>query len=53
LVDPKLEENVFTFKIPVNEKCMVEAKLRIEGKKFNGTFTCASASGTLKGTKRL
>lgn len=52
LIDPKLEGNTFTFKIYVNEKCTVEAKLKIDGKKLDGTFGCGEASGTFKGTKQ-
>ena len=52
LVDPKLEGNTFTFKIEVNTNCTVEAKLKIEGKKLEGTFGCAEARGSFKGVKR-
>jgi hypothetical protein len=52
LVDPKLQEDIFTFKIDVNPNCKVEAKLKLEGKKLDGTFGCAEAAGTFKGKKR-
>lgn len=52
LVDPKLDGNTFTFKFVINAQCTVEAKLKIEGNKFDGKFACPEASGTLKGTKQ-
>jgi hypothetical protein len=52
LVDPKLEGDTFTFKIEVNAGCAVEARLKIDGRKLEGPFGCAEASGTLKGTKQ-
>ena len=52
LLNPELEGDTFTFKIDVNPNCLVEAKLKVTGKKFEGTFGCAEANGTLKGTKQ-
>ena len=53
LIDPRLEGNLFTFKIDVNANCKVEAQVKIDGKKFEGKFACAEASGTLKGSKQI
>ncbi len=52
LVDPKLEGNAFTFKISINSNCLAEFKLKVEGKKLEGTFSCPEVSGTFKGTKK-
>lgn len=52
LIDPKLAGNAFTFKVYVNEACTVEVKLKIEGKKLDGTFACPGTSGTFKGLKQ-
>ena len=52
LVDPKVEGDTFTFKIDVNAGCTVEANLKISGRKLEGTFGCAEAKGTLKGTRQ-
>lgn len=52
LLEPKFDGETFTFKINVNPNCMVEAKLKVTGNKFDGTFGCKEANGTLKGTKQ-
>ena len=52
LIEPKLEGNLFTFKIYVNPNCTVETRLKIEGKKLSGTFACPEARGTFKGAKQ-
>ncbi len=52
LVEPKFEGDTFSFKIDVNPSCIVDAKLKVTGDKFEGTFGCAEAAGTLKGTKQ-
>jgi hypothetical protein len=52
LIEPRLEGNTFTFKIYVNANCTAEAKLKVEGKKMDGKFGCAEASGSFKGAKQ-
>jgi hypothetical protein len=52
LLEPKLDGDTFTFRIDVNPSCVVQAKVKVTGKKFDGSFGCAEASGSLKGTKQ-
>lgn len=52
LVDPRLQGNLFLFKIHVNANCIVEAKLKIDGNKLAGPFGCSEVKGILRGTKR-
>jgi hypothetical protein len=52
LIEPKLEGNLFTFRVHVNDNCMLATKLKIEGNKFEGTFECPQVTGSMKGTKR-
>lgn len=52
LIEPRLEGNLFTFKLHVNDNCMLATQLKIEGDKFEGTFACPEVTGTLKGTRQ-
>ncbi len=52
LIEPKLEGNIFTFKLHINDNCTVETKLKVDGNKFDGNFACPEVSGTMKGTKQ-
>ena len=52
LVDPKLAESMFTFKINVNPNCVVEARLKLDANKLEGAFGCAEAKGTLKAVRQ-
>jgi hypothetical protein len=50
MVDPKLDGNNFSFKVVVNESSYL-VETTIDGKKLEGKYKGAEASGTLKGTK--
>jgi hypothetical protein len=52
LIDPALDGKMLTFKTFVNPTCTVSYNVKIEGDKFEGTFACPEASGTLKGSKQ-
>ncbi len=52
LIEPALEGSMFTFKMEVNANCMVAAKVKVEGNKFEGKFACPEVSGTLKGSRK-
>jgi hypothetical protein len=51
IVDAKLDGNMFSFKVVVNEASYV-TEGTVDGKKFDGKFKGPEAAGTVKGTKR-
>jgi hypothetical protein len=52
-LEPKLEGNILTFKIPVNPEETVDVTLTIGGQSLTGNFSGkSSGKGTIKGTKQ-
>ena len=52
LITPKLEGKTLSFRTFVNPNCTILFEVTIEGKKFDGKFSCPEVSGTLKGAKQ-
>jgi hypothetical protein len=53
LLEPKLEGNVLTFRIPINPQEIVDVTTRIDGQNLEGTFSGKdSGKGTIKGSKQ-
>ena len=52
LIDPKLDGDLLTFKVFINENCTLLFRAKVAGNKLDGTFSCPEVSGTLKGTKQ-
>jgi len=52
LISPKLDGKTLRFRTFVNPNCTILFEVTIEGKKFDGKFSCPEVSGTLKGSKQ-
>jgi hypothetical protein len=53
ILEPALNGNVLSFKIPINAEETVELTGRVDGSKLEGTFKGkASGKGTFKGTRQ-
>lgn len=53
ILEPRLEGNTFSFKIPINAEEIVELTCRVNGSNLEGTFKGkTSGTGTFKGTRQ-
>jgi hypothetical protein len=52
LVDPKLEKDVFTFRVLLNAETY-DVELKVSGSKLDGTWKGAGQTGELHGKKKI